>query len=50
MSPFKSMSQKRYLFAKKPSVAKKLSEHNGPNPNMPKYGKAMKKKMKEMMK
>ena len=32
------------------SNASKKSETFGPNPNMPKYGKAVKKKMKEMMK
>lgn len=27
MSPFKSTKQRKYLFAKKPSVAKKLAKH-----------------------
>ena len=37
--PFKSLKQKRYLYGKKPAVAKKFEEH----------GPKMKKKMKSRM-
>lgn len=29
MSPFKSAKQRRFLFAKKPAVAKKFAAHSG---------------------
>lgn len=29
MTPFKSEKQRKFLFAKKPSVAKKLAKHSG---------------------
>ena len=42
--PFKSLKQKKYLYGKKPEVAKKFAEHEKDMPD-----KKMKKKMKSRM-
>ena len=34
--PFKSEAQRRYLYAKKPSVAKKFAKHTPPGKKLPK--------------
>ena len=46
MSPFKSKAQKRFLYAKKPSIAKRWTKKYGSGSSLPEKLKVSKKKKK----
>ena len=46
MTPFESNKQRKYLFAKKPDVAKKFAKHMGKSKKKHSVGKAMRDALK----